>query len=282
MQKEMREQVNATLNKSQIERDVNPQKDNLLQKIWDAKVVISLALIALLVRCTSYEAAPTQMVSTYEVSNRTEDFVNETVTVKSKVVKQVGLSSFTVTDQRFLSGEPILVINASGVPFDLPSDKNIKVQVVGVVRNLEIQDIERDYQLNLQDQDYKDYINKPALIARSILLAPTPGQITSNPRKFYGEKLAVTAEVDNIQSPVLFTLDENYLIGAQDLLVFLKAPPQATIRQNQRIEVIGELRPFEVNQIEKEYNVRWDLRVKRQLEADYRNKPVFIGDTVYP
>ncbi|GAB1543978.1 hypothetical protein NUACC21_66540 [Scytonema sp. NUACC21] len=271
-------------NKNQVDRDASPKKDSLLQKLWDAKVVLATAFLAMLVRAGygSDAASPPGLTSTYDITNNTEDYIGKTVTVISKPFEKVGLSSFTVSDSRYMSGEPFVVVNASGVPFDLPRNRDVKVQVTGQVQNLEIDKIERDYQLNLQDGDYKEYVNKPAIIAEDIIQAPTPGQISSNPTRFYGRKLAVKAEVENIQSPVLFTLDENYLLGAEDLLVFLTAPPEQEIKKKQTVMVMGELRPFVVNEIERDYNVRWDERVKKQLDTDYRNKPVFIAETIYP
>ncbi|NJM72906.1 MAG: hypothetical protein HC862_23720 [Scytonema sp. RU_4_4] len=267
-----------------MKNKINREKDYLLQKLWDARVIVSIVLLALLVKVGygNNTAAPTPIVDTYEVSQNTEDLIGETVTVRSQPIQKVGLSSFTVSDQRLLSGDPVVVVNASGLPFDLPTDSQTRVQVTGDVRNLDIPKIERDYKLNLQNESYKDYINKPAIIAKSILLAPRPGQITNNPSKYYGTRLAVMGNVDNIQSPVLFTLDESYSLGAEDLLVLLVATPKRAINKGQTVGMVGVVRPFVVADIEREYGITWDERVRRQLEADYRNKPVFVADTIYP
>ncbi|MUG94459.1 hypothetical protein F7734_19590 [Scytonema sp. UIC 10036] len=257
---------------------------DLFENIWNAKVVIATAVLAMFVRFGygTDAASPPGIASTYDITTNTDDYIGKTVTIISKPFKKVGSSSFTVSDSRFMSGEPFVVVNTTGVPFDLPKNKDVKVQVTGQVRNLDIPQIERDYNLDLQDEYFKDYVNKPVIIAQNIIQAPTPGQITSNAKRFYGGTLAVRGEVDNIQSPVLFTMDENYLLGAQDLLVFLKPAPKEEIRKGQTVMVMGELRPFNVNEIEQAYNVRWDERVKAQLEADYRNKPVFIASAIYP
>ncbi|ARV59752.1 hypothetical protein BZZ01_14930 [Nostocales cyanobacterium HT-58-2] len=263
---------------------ISRERDYLIQKLWDAKVIISLVLIAVLVKISygNNTAAPTQVVDTYDVSQNTDDFMGETVTVRSKPIQKVSLTSFTVNDQKFFSGEPILVVNASGKPFDFPTDTSTTVQVTGDVRKLELPRIEQDYKLNLQDKYYKDYINKPAIIAKSIMLAATPAQITNNPSKYYGTKLSVRGEVDNIQSPVLFTLDEKSLLGKEDLLVLLIATPKRAIKQGQTIGMEGVVRPFIVADIERDYGITWDQRVRQQLEADYGNKAVFVADTLYP
>ncbi|KYC42756.1 hypothetical protein WA1_11505 [Scytonema hofmannii PCC 7110] len=271
-------------NKSQVNGDAMSSTKDMFQNLWNAKVVLATAVLALFVRLGygSDSASPPGLASTYDISSNTDDYIGRTVTIISKPFEKVSSSSFTVSDSRFMSGEPFVVVNATGVPFDLPKNKDVKVQVTGQVRNLDIPQIERDYQLNLQDEYYKDHVNKPAIIAQEIIQAPTPGQITSKPTRFYGKTLAVRAEVDNVQSPALFTLDENYVIGAEDLLVFLKPEPQEEIKKAQTVMVMGELRPFNVNEIERAYNVRWDEKVKTQLDADYRNKPVLVADAIYP
>lgn len=274
----------SNLDEQQMKNKISTERDYLLNKLWDAKVIISILLLAVMVRFgyTDNGAAPTPIVSTYEVSKNTDNVIGQTVTVISKPIKKVGLSSFTVSDERFFGGEPIVVVNASGVPFDLPTDSNIEVQVTGDVRNLDIPNIERDYKLSLQNEYYKDHINKPAIIAKSMMLAPTAGQITKDPNKYYGTKLAVRSEVDNIQSPVLFTLDENSMLGGEDLLVLFIGTPKSPIKQGQTIEVVGVVRPFAVADIQRDYGITWDERVRGQLEADYRNKPVLVADTIYP
>lgn len=281
----VKEEVN-NWGKSQAENNTDPRDNtNLLENLWNAKVIIGLALIALVVRgCYffSNDAAPAQLASTYEIQNDTEDFIRENVTVRSKPIQQVSSSAFTIKDNQLFSGdEPIVVINASGEAFDLPRAQNVELQITGEVRELNIPVVERDYKLDLEDKYFRDYIDKPTVIARRILLAPTPSQITRNPVKFTGRQLAVRAKVEDIQSPVLFTLDEKNLIGAGELLVFLTSPPKDTIEQGDTVMVVGQVRPFVVRDIERDYKMTWDSRVRRQLEAEFANKPVFIAEEIY-
>ncbi|MBE9104710.1 hypothetical protein IQ229_07065 [Nostoc cf. edaphicum LEGE 07299] len=262
--------------------DDNSQRGDFLQALSKAGVLVFLVAIALVVRsCSFFEAKPT-ISNTSEIAENTEEFIGNSVTIKSRVIRKIGSSSFTVNDARFFRGEPLVVVNASGVPFNLPSDENIKVQVTGQVRNLVIPKIEQEFNLNIQDEYYKDYINQPAIVARYIVLAPQSGQITQRPEQYYRRQVAVTGEVENIRSPVLLTLDENQLFGGQDLLVLLKAPPKVAINQGQTVSIIGKVRPFVIAEIEQDYDFTWDLNVKRELEVEYGNRPVLVADTIYP
>lgn len=107
----------SNLDEQQMKDKITTERDYLLQKLWDAKVIISILLLAVMVKLGYRDnvGAPTAVVSTYEVSRNTDDIIGKTVTIRSKAIKKVGLSSFTVSDERFFGGEPIVVVNASGV-----------------------------------------------------------------------------------------------------------------------------------------------------------------------
>jgi hypothetical protein len=87
-----------------------------------------------------------------EIVNNTDEFVDKTATIKTRLIQKVGLSSFTVSDARFFGGEPIVVVNALRVPFNLPVDQNTEIQVTGQVRNFVIPEIEREFKLKLQNE----------------------------------------------------------------------------------------------------------------------------------
>lgn len=153
----------------------------------DLGVLIALSLLAATFRGCNFsqsEATPaSKLVNTSEITYNTNEFLYRTVTIRSKALDKVGLASFTVKDKQLFDSEPIVVVNASGVPFNLPADRDIEVQVTGSVRRLNIPQIERDYNLNLQDQYYKKYINKPAVIAQEIKVVPQQNQLTQRLRQ---------------------------------------------------------------------------------------------------
>ncbi|RUT02370.1 hypothetical protein DSM106972_058480 [Dulcicalothrix desertica PCC 7102] len=160
----------------------NASNDDRSQGIRDIAVLGILIVLAMLTRdsgfFTSNQDTTPKIANTAEITRDTDNFIGKNVTIRSKAVQRVGLRSFAVADRRFFSGEPIVVINASGVPFNLPKDGSTEVQVTGQVRRLDnIPKIERDFKLNIQDEYYKDYINQPVIIARDIALASKPNQV---------------------------------------------------------------------------------------------------------
>ncbi|MGI2907282.1 hypothetical protein [Tolypothrix sp. VBCCA 56010] len=153
----------------------------------DLGVLIALSLLAAMFRGCNFtqpETTPaSKLVNTSEITYNADQFMYRTVTVRSKALDKVGPASFTVKDKQLFDSEPVVVVNASGVPFNLPADRDIEVQVTGTVRRLNIPQIEREYNLNLQDQYYKKYINKPAVIAQEIKVVPQQNQITQSIRQ---------------------------------------------------------------------------------------------------
>jgi hypothetical protein len=280
---------NSKLSSNEDKANAASEHDITFQGLRNAGVLISLVVFAALARgCSlfdSEENITSRITNTSEIIRETDEFIGESVTIRSKVIRRVGSSSFTVKDRRFFGGKPIVVINASGVPFDLPRNRNIEVHVTGQVRNLDIAKIERDFKLNIQDEYYKDFINQTAIIARYIALSPKPSQVTTNPEQFYGKKVAIMGKVENIQNSVLLKLDEDKLIGGEDLLVLLTRPSTVAINKGQTVAIMGEIRPFVLADIEQNFqiNLNWDWDVKKKLEAQYYSTaPVLVADSVYP
>ncbi|WP_315787966.1 hypothetical protein [Fischerella sp. JS2] len=261
------------------------RNNSLIQKLWKTNAAALALSTVVLGACTNNlereSAVPENNVTTEEVTDNTNQLLGKTVTIRSKPIEKLSASTFTISDKQFFGTEPILVVNATGKPFTFPADPNTLIQATGQVSKFVVADIEREYNLDLDPNLYTEYENKPAIIAQSLAQAPKPGEITTDPQQYYGKRLAVTGEVENITGVNSFTLDEDKLLGGQDLLV-LHTKPQPKVNENEKVAVTGVLRQFVVADLEREYNLTWDLDLKRKLEAEYSNKPVLVADEVYP
>ncbi|BAY20289.1 hypothetical protein NIES2100_00300 [Calothrix sp. NIES-2100] len=140
----------------------------------DATLLMALVLIAGFVRLGNVNEQDRSgfpnLASTSELTTNPSEFIGKTVTIRSTPVQKVNSSSFIINDQPRISKDSILVVNASGVAFNLPTNRNQKIEIRGQVRKLVIPEIERNFDLTLQEEDYAGYINKPAIIAQSINL----------------------------------------------------------------------------------------------------------------
>ncbi len=228
---------------------------------------------------TEQEAADN--VSVEEVASGTEGLVGETVSIRGEVEETVDDTSFLLEDDKLFGGEDVLVINASGEPFVLIDGDDTEVQVTGEVQQLVIADFETEYSLTLDPTLYADYEDRPVVVAQSIALSPDPGDITSDPEKYYNKRIAIQGEVEDKLSPTTFTLDEEQLFAGEDLLVLTQGATPDT-QDGESVTVTGILRPYVKAEFDTDYDLDWDLSVEEQVEAEYSEKPVFVADGVYP
>ncbi|MGG6265561.1 hypothetical protein ACQ4M3_06095 [Leptolyngbya sp. AN03gr2] len=274
-----RSSFNQLLRRSQFNR-----------KLYKRSGVAALALMAfILPACNlSNQATAPNNATAQKVASNTDRWIGQTVTIRSEPLQKIAPNTFTMSSNQFFGQEPILVVNASGKPFVLPTTQGPDVQVTGQVRRFVLADIEREYKLGLDPNLYRDYESQPAIIAQSIALAPEPGDIGQNPKQYYNKTIAVTGEIEAVQNPQVFTLDEDKLFGTQDLLVLNARPlqnaanPNLAVKPGDTIAVTGVVRPFVVADLEREYDFNWDQGFVRTLEAEYRNRPVLVADGLYP
>ncbi|WP_414563063.1 MULTISPECIES: hypothetical protein [unclassified Anabaena] len=265
------------------------QSTSWTNKLWKSKGAAVLILGTLLVSaCENVvpeATAPEEPgnVTTEQVSDRTEELIGQTVTVRSEPENMVSPTTFTIGDDKLFGSDNVLVVNATGEPLTIPEGQNIEIQATGTVRRFNLAEINQEYKLNLQPNVYSEYENQPTIIAQSLALAPKPGDITSDPTFYYGKTLAVAGEVADVKNQASFALDDDQLLGGENLLVLhTQAQPQASVNDGEDVVVTGVLRPFVVAELERDYDLTWDLNLQRQLEAEYSNKPVLVATGVYP
>lgn len=223
----------------------------------------------------------TGSVTTDELQQNLAELVGESITVRSEVAEPIGDLGFAFENDDLFGGERVLVLNATGTPFVLPAEDDLEIQATGEVAQFILVDIEREYGLELDPELYAEYEDRPVIVAQSLTLSPDPGEVTQSPDRFYGQTIAVEGEVEELYNGGAFTLDEEQLAGASDLLV-ISANPSVAVNDDEDVVVTGVVRPFIRTEIEQEYNLTWDLDVQEQLEAEYTDKPVLVATEVYP
>ncbi|WP_346290819.1 hypothetical protein [Sphaerothrix gracilis] len=267
------------------------QQDNSLMRWFSRGSVkltgtLALAAMALVLPACSNEPSnseivnPEENVTSEEVSDNVDQYVGQSVSVRGEVQSVLDDSSFVLNEDELFGGEEILVINASGQPF-IVSDEYNDVQVTGEVQEFIIADFETAYGLDLDPELYADYENQPAIVAQSLALSPDPGELAEDPEGFYGQRIAVEGEVEEIWSEAAFKLDEEQFFGGEGLLV-LSPDSLAAVQEGEDVSVTGTLRQFVAADFERDYDLTWDLDVQQQIEAEYENQPVFVAEEVYP
>ncbi len=179
-----------------------------------------------------------------------------------------------------MEGDRVLVINVSDQVVPENAD-DLQLQVTGKLRTLVLADVERDYELDLDPQLYVEYETKPVILATNLILSPDLENISEDPESYYDLEIAVEGEVDKIRNDYAFTLKEDQLIGGDDLLI-INATGKPLPKVDEKIAVTGMVRPYIKADIERDYDLTWDLDVQQQIEAEYNEKPVLVVDSIYP
>jgi hypothetical protein len=145
-------------------------------------------------------------------------------------------------------------------------DEQLELQVTGELGKLVLADVESEYDLDLDPALYAEYEDRPVIFANSMTLSPGIGDISERPDNFYGKEVAVRGEVAEVRSDVAFTLDEDQLIGGEDLLV-INLTGEPIPAEEEAVIVTGMIRPFVRAEFERDYDLTWDLDLQEELEA---------------
>jgi hypothetical protein len=107
----------------------------------------------------------------------------------------------------------------------------------------------------------------------------TAGDIAANPANYYGKKVTVKAEVEDVLGTQVFLLDEDRLFAWPDVMVITPALSNA-VNEDSMVTVTGTVRQFVDADFRREYNWNWWDRLDPDIEVTFRNRPVIVADSV--
>ncbi len=109
----------------------------------------------------------------------------------------------------------------------------------------------------------------------------TVDNVADQPYEFFGKKVTLYGEVDDIRGKRVFELeDEMDLIFEDSVLVLTRSPVVfggSPLADDDEVVVQGTVRKFVSAEIESE--LEWDLDLEIEVE-DYESKPVLVADSV--
>lgn len=213
-----------------------------------------------------------------------ESLIGQEVTVRSRIQETLDDTGITL----MTDGTPILVINASNVPFTQPDEaigEQIPIQVTGEVVQFSVADIESEYGLTLDEAAWGEYEQQPAIVAESIAWAPTPEELATNPEAFANQAIAIEGDVRDIVSDSTMTLFEEGWIDDYGLLVVgidssLKAEGFA-LQEGETVVVTGSTQPFDADALQQKYNLNLSAEQLARFSEGY-NRPVIVAEEIYP
>ena len=257
-------------------------KFNLLSKLGTSALIISLASAFAVSSSSPLQAQETDDNATIEeIENLNSGQMGEQVTVRGEVNEVEPGVSFEIAEDGFLQGSEVLVLNVSGNDLPETTDEDVNLQVTGELGEFTYADVNELYDLDLDPDFYVEYETRPVIFAESITLSPSLDRITESPDNFYDREVALEGEVGEIKSDMSFTLNDDELLGEDDVLV-VDVTGEPMPESGEYVVVTGMLRPFIAAEFERDYDLTWDLDFQRELEAEYSEKPVLVVDKIAP
>lgn len=224
-------------------------------------------------------------VTIEKLTGDVEDYIGQMVTIRSEVQEELDENGYVLQSDDFFDGEEVLLLNADAEPVTRPNDE-IAIQGTGTVREFIIADIENEYGIDLDDELYIDYENRPVVIAESVALAPSVEELAENPSAFYDQVIAVEGEVGELFSSSTMALYEEGWIDDIGLIVVginrdLDAEDGA-VQEGEIVVVTGMARPLDINLLEQDPELGWDENELSEFESRYTGRPVIVADDIYP
>ncbi|MGV2829914.1 hypothetical protein [Myxosarcina sp. GI1(2024)] len=215
------------------------------------------------------------------ITDSTGEWLGKTVTVTGTIENVQEGAAFTIEDEAYLDSERILVINRSGQPIpELPAE-NVALQVTGTVERVKATEFIEGRDVNLSSDNVpSDLMNKPAIFAESIILAPDPREVIEVPSNYYNREVVVEGKVAEILSDNAFTLAQlSYALPEdKDLLVLnLTSEPMPT--DQAEVSIKGIVRPYDRQQLERDYGAQI---FTEELDEKYSNAGVLIVESISP
>jgi hypothetical protein len=248
---------------------------------------------------------PVQMVLVTSPARMAADpaqFFGVSVSVQGRVANIYNPHVFTLEQHAWWwSGAdvPVLIPTPRGGAMLEPNEY---VTVVGTVRPFVRAELERDYdwfgtmpEIDVELQGRSVIVAdsartsggvtlaQPATAATRVLVA-SAGAIADTPGRFLGHPVSVTAEVEDVWSPWLFTLDEDEWFAGPDVLVLNRRPVATGTRADQlegeRVRVTGIVRPLIVSEFEADY-AWFDAADYRVFDLErLERRPVVVASSI--
>ena len=205
--------------------------------------------------------------------------VGERTALRGSFDQAVDESAFELREETLFPDDAVLVINVSGADYTLPGDEETELWVVGTIVMFERAAVSEQYDLVFDSEVYDEYEGRTVILADYIALAPDPETLVDDSDAFYGQRVFVDGEIEQVLAPDAFTMDNEDAFGDKGLLVVGAAPD---LTEENPVAISGIMMPFSIATLEADYELVWDAELKQTLEQNYDGRPTLVSDELYP
>lgn len=119
----------------------------------------------------------------------------------------------------------------------------------------------------------------PPVVSTSPTANTSVSEVAENTNQLIGQTVTVRGEVEEIVGANAFRIDDDKIFGGEEVLVVNAIPEAVPITEGKEVRVTGTVRKFVLVDFERDYDLTWDLDLKRKVEAEYEGKPVIVAQT---
>ncbi|MEC4803982.1 MAG: hypothetical protein SAJ12_07980 [Jaaginema sp. PMC 1079.18] len=222
---------------------------------------------------------PIQVIDHESLPENVEAFLGEIITVRGSVIRVLEDGNFWIRGEPLVTGKNILVINNTGSPMPERRNQYTNLQITGEVQRLNLATAPENF--GVDRELYLNYGDIPVIFAQSIDLSPSPGEVTQFPQWYYNRSISIEGRVADTLGQKFFTIAEGQLFGGSDLLAAIAHRGVDLPETNQKVLMVGYVRPFVASELTKQEDLTADLVRLQEYEEDYTNRPVFMVDRIY-
>ncbi|MGL5194000.1 MAG: hypothetical protein ACRC8Y_10490 [Chroococcales cyanobacterium] len=107
------------------------------------------------------------------------------------------------------------------------------------------------------------------------------GEVADNPNQFMGQTVTLNGEVAEVLGPNVFRIQEDQLIGGNDIIV-ITTDAQTPVMEDSQVQVTGEVRQLVITEIERDYDLGWDDTLRTRIEREYTDRPAIVAQSIQP
>jgi len=130
---------------------------------------------------------------------------------------------------------------------------------------------------NFNNQDPQQTLSDPD-DTEGVTTVTSLEEVIEETDQLIGQTVTVTGYVDETLGQGVYLLEETETGLGEDtaLVITVNEPPQEIIA-DQTVQITGEVRQFVAAEFEEDYDLTWDLDLKRKIEAEYEGEPVIFA-----
>lgn len=191
-----------------------------------ASLLLGALLLALIPISAHAQNSSPRVVTFSEVTDNTDAYIGQTVTVRGDLVEVIGTNAFRLEEDGFFGGDSLLVVGANEgtVPFSAGGYENavasnVNMQVTGVVRRFNVVDVDNEVGYDLDDDLFTEFAGQAAIVASNVQVIATLNDVADNTAAYLGLPVTVYGDITDVVSPTAFRLDDAATLGADTLLI---------------------------------------------------------------